>query len=219
VNPQTRELPAIGLQYRALQRLLQEVLDLRQRFYGRLSTADFWNFVRVARRDTLSAFALHEKQVAARTTDEERQQPLFSVALDEHWPEKFAHYAAAELQLDGRQVKGLLRLHEIEEQHMQRTWGVLSPKNVFGIVLATAAFVASQVPKELFGDSKDYDTFKRVVFWVLIGAVVYLLLMAFVMGPLAGHSDLRHRRKELVKMREVLLFLDWVCDEKDEGIK
>jgi hypothetical protein len=156
-----------------------------------------------------------------RGAGEGREQPtkrnvtMFSAALDEHWPEQFAHYAAAKLQLDGRQVKGLLRLHEIEEQHMQREWGILSPKSLFGIVLATAAFVAAQVPKELFGDPGEYVAFRKVVFWVLLGAVVYPLLITFIMGPLARHSDLRHRRKELVKMGEVLLFLDWLCEEQE----
>ena len=96
---------------------------------------------------------------------------------DENWGEKLAVLAQGYLRLTPAEITGLQKLHATHVDMPTVAFGAFGSKRVLGLVTLVAAFLATQVPKDLFErmgwDYVEYRTWLFVALLVAVGFVAY----------------------------------------------
>ena len=159
--------------HRELCVLVSDALDLRQKLYSRAGMP--LREVRTARkRGPYQNAPLRAARVRENAEEKEIRNPLFDSAFDPYFPDVLARRAAVDLGLDRRLVKGLLRINEATEASYERAARGLSGKVLIPFVLAVGAFLANQVPKELFSylGWHHYTQYRAFAFFALAGTLV-----------------------------------------------
>jgi hypothetical protein len=196
--------PLLVRRYRELYALVDDARDLRTKLYGRTSPLtgqghgirqSLQAMRRLHARGPFELQPLISAQAVAKATEDEKQSPLFEVAVDAYWPEALARHAGVQLGLDQPVVRALLRINEAQEASLERVSRWTSPKFWLGVIVAAGAVLANQVPKEAFqyvGWSEYYVGYRSAAFLALVLALIYTVVLIPASINSMGRSSPKH---------------------------
>jgi hypothetical protein len=205
--------PKLYQKHRELVALIEDAYALRIELFRRLSA---WVSLRYLRADSHAGNAAESDAARANADEQERQHHLFEAAVDADWPEELALYAWRILEFDPPMVKALLRIQEVEEEHVDQDLSKFSPKLIPAYVLGILAVLANQVPRELFKYVKskgwldvNYGHYRATAFVRLLFAVAYYgLMMLVTYTSLLGRNSPREIAYRLKRVKFVLVHID-----------